>query len=83
MKGHEKVHANKAVWFRTAPSSFTPSYLTAWGPNVEWPGAGSVHPAVIQVLLADGSMRPVSTSIDRPTWVKVNGRQDGVEVNNF
>lgn len=72
-----------AGWFQTGPYAFSPSYLTAWGPNTEWPGAGSVHPAVIQVGLADGSMRAVSNSIDWTTWVKVNGRQDGFSLPNF
>ena len=75
--------ATGCAWFRTGPYSFSPSYLTAWGPNVEWPGAGSVHPAVIQVGLADGSMRAVSNSIDWATWVKINGRQDGYSLSDF
>ena len=72
-----------AGWFQMAPYAFSPSYLTAWGPNTEWPAAGSLHPAVIQVLTADGAMRPVSSSIDWPTWVKINGRQDGYALSDF
>ncbi len=70
-------------WFKAAPHAFTPSYLTAWGPKCEWPGAGGVHPAVTLVLLADGSVRPASDTISWPVWVQINARQDGVSVQNF
>jgi prepilin-type N-terminal cleavage/methylation domain-containing protein len=34
-----------ARWFPGgSPHPFSPTYLTAWGPNVEWPGASSRHP---------------------------------------
>ncbi len=72
-----------AGWFKSAPYAFSPSYLTAWGPKCEWPGAGGVHPGVTLVVAADGSMRPVSDSISWPVWVQINARQDGVSVQNF
>lgn len=72
-----------AGWFKAGPYAFSPSYLTAWGPKVEWPGAGGVHPAVTMVVAVDGSVRAVSDSIDWPVWVQINARQDGATVPNF
>lgn len=72
-----------AGWFSKAPASYSPSYLTAWGPKVEWPGAGGVHPGVTLALAADGSVRPVSDSISWQAWVQINARQDGAAVQNF
>lgn len=65
------------AWFRSAPYSYNCSYLTAWGPNVEWPGASSPHPSIIMVLMGDGSSRAVASDIEWNTWVMANARQDG------
>ena len=73
-----------ARWFPGgAPHPFSPSYLTAWGPNVEWPGASSVHPGGLNCLLGDGSVRFVSETINWPTWAMVNGISDGYSVSEF
>ncbi len=64
-------------WFRSGPYSYGPSYLTAWGPNVEWPGASSAHPTVMVCMLADGSCRAVDYNLDWNIWIAVNARQDG------
>ncbi len=72
-----------AGWFKSSPYAFSPSYLTAWGPKVEWPGAGGIHPGVTLCLASDGSVRPVSDSIAWKVWVQINARQDGVSVQNF
>lgn len=69
--------AVEGVWFRQGPYSFTPTYITAWGPNTEWPGAGSLHPpGIVQVVRADASVAPVSKSVSYFTWVVLNGIRD-------
>lgn len=75
--------ARTGGFFPSNVANYSPSYLTAWGPKVEWPGAGGVHPAITMVLAADGSVRPASDSIDWPVWVQINARQDGVATPNF
>lgn len=65
------------AWFKSAPYSYGPSYLCAWGPNVEWPGASSAHPEIILCLNADASCRAVSLDLDWYIWIAVNARQDG------
>jgi prepilin-type N-terminal cleavage/methylation domain-containing protein len=65
-------------WFRTAPYSFSPTYLTAWGPNVEWPGASSSHAGgTIMCLRGDGSVAGISQKINWGQWVALNGVADG------
>ena len=63
-------------WFRAGPHSFTPTYITAWGPNSEWPGASALHSQLIQVIKADGAVDQVSTLVSYPIWVMLNGVQD-------
>jgi hypothetical protein len=70
-------------WFKSSPYAYSPSYIAAYGPKVEWPGAGGVHPGVTLVLAADGSVRPASDSISWPVWAQINARQDGTSVQNF
>ncbi|MFO0846034.1 MAG: DUF1559 domain-containing protein [Gemmataceae bacterium] len=65
-------------WLKTAPYGYAPSYLTAWGPNVEWPGASSVHGGgVVMCARGDGSVAGVSQSINWGQWVALNGLADG------
>ena len=65
-------------WFRAGPHAFTPTYLTAWGMNTEWPGACSVHAGdVVMCIKGDGSVAPVSDSITWFLWVNLNGIADG------
>ena len=66
-----------ASWFRSVPYSFTPTFLTAWGPNVEWPGASSMHPGIVQAGMADGSVRKVKDNLSWRTWCIINGVSDG------
>lgn len=67
------------TWFRSKPYSQEPGYITHIGPNNEYWGADSLHPGVVSVAYADGSVRTVSETIDWPTWVIINGKQDGVQ----
>jgi type II secretory pathway pseudopilin PulG len=64
-------------WFLEQPYSFTPTYVTAYGPNSDWPGPSSFHSNVILTARADGSVSRVSVTINYPTWVFLNGVQDG------
>ncbi len=64
------------VWFRAGPHSFTPTYLAAWGPNAEWPGAGSSHPQIIQVGRADGGVDSINLNVHFPIWVMLNAIND-------
>jgi len=71
-------------WFPGgSPHAFSPTYLSAWGPNAEWPGAGSLHPGGINVALADGSGRSVTSNIDWGVWAKINGIADRYEVGQY
>lgn len=65
-----------AGWFRASPHAFTPSYLCAWGINVEWPGTGSYHTGGINAGYADGSVSFTSQSIDYGTYLKLNAIAD-------
>ena len=65
------------TWFRAGPHAFTPTYITAWGPNAEWPGASGHHPAIIQVGKGDGSVDTLSENVSYPIWVFLNGVADG------
>jgi prepilin-type N-terminal cleavage/methylation domain-containing protein len=67
-------------WFRAAPHSYAPSYLTAWGPNCEWPGASSMHSGGVMAARGDGSVGFYRTSIPWGVWVAVNGIGDGASV---
>ena len=63
------------VWFRN--HSFTPTYLTAWGINTEWPGASSLHlGGGLQATFGDGSVHFLSEQMDYGTWVKLNAIKD-------
>lgn len=67
-------------WFRAPPHAFTPTYLTAWGMNTEWPGASSVHSGgVVNCVKGDGSVSGIQEGIDWALWVKLNGVADGYE----
>jgi prepilin-type processing-associated H-X9-DG protein len=70
-------------WFRVRPYMYMPTFMAAWGPNSDWPGASSMHPGQVNVLLADGSASTKSESIDYGVWLKVNGRDDGLPVLDF
>lgn len=71
-------------WFLGGwPYPFSPTYITAWGPNANWPGASGVHPGGINCLLGDGSVRFVSDTVTWPTWAMINGIHDKFSVTQF
>jgi prepilin-type processing-associated H-X9-DG protein len=64
-------------WFPSGgPHAFSPTFLSAWGPNAEWPGAGSRHPGGVNCLFGDGSARLVSETIQWRDWCAINGIGD-------
>ncbi len=63
-------------FFRSVPSPFTPTYITAWGPNSDWPGASSLHPGIVQIFLGDGSAHTMDEGVDWLTWLMINGISD-------
>jgi prepilin-type N-terminal cleavage/methylation domain-containing protein len=65
------------TWFRAGPHAFTPTFLTAWGINCEWPGASSLHPGGVQVCMADRAVRFIAETMYWPDWVVINGMKDG------
>lgn len=72
-------------WFRAGPHAFSPTYLTAWGPNCEWPGASSMHTQTLNVANGDGSVANVNVDINHNVWLQINGVADGkvVEKDSF
>jgi hypothetical protein len=69
------------AWFRSAPYDYSPTYITAWGINTEWPGASSMHTGGIMCARGDGSVSFVRSSIAWGTWVAFNGVADGSTIN--
>ena len=64
-------------WFRSAPYSFTPTYISAWGINAEWPGASSMHTGGALAARIDGSVGFYRQSMKWGTWAALNGVGDG------
>jgi prepilin-type N-terminal cleavage/methylation domain-containing protein len=61
----------------TNPYMYGPTYLTAWGMNVEWPGSSGVHSGgVVMCTKGDGSVVAVSEDITWFLWVNLNGIAD-------
>jgi len=83
MKPDNSGPAQDGAWFKSGPYSYSPTYLTAWGINCEWPGAGSTHTGnIVLVARGDGSVGSVTTSTSWGTWVALNGVADGSVVQN-
>lgn len=72
---------SEGQWFRAGPHSYCPSYLTAWGLNVEWPGASAMHSGgIVQGLRGDASVGQYMKNINWGVWVALNGLEDGASV---
>lgn len=72
--------AKPVGWVRGGPHAFTPTYLTAWGMNTDWPGASSLHTGgVVNCVRGDGSVAGIFEGIEWDLWVKLNGVADGYE----
>ncbi len=64
-------------WFRAGPHSFSPTYLTAWPMNAEWPGASSVHTGgIVHCGRVDGSVANFNQSMHPLVWLMINGVND-------
>jgi prepilin-type N-terminal cleavage/methylation domain-containing protein len=63
-------------WFRAGPHSYMPTYLSAWGPNSEWPGASALHPGILMCARVDGSVAEFNSDIYWPTWMMLNAIAD-------
>lgn len=62
------------------PHMYSPTFLTAWGPNANWPGASTAHPQTMSVVNADGSTKSMNINIDWASWAQQNGIADGYVV---
>lgn len=67
-------------WWKGSPYLYPPTYIAAYGPNTEWPGASSEHPGGLHSLYADGSVHWINENIDYVPWLYLNARNDGTPV---
>lgn len=51
-------------WFRLAPFTYKPTYISKYGINSDWPGASSYHTGGANFLMADGAVKMLSENID-------------------
>ena len=71
------------TWFRAAPHSYAPTYITMWGLNCDWPGASSMHSGgTVLALRGDSSVTAFSKTMEWATWVALNGISDGSTVSD-
>jgi len=70
-------------YWKTSPHMRAPLYLSYSGPNANEHSPSSLHPGIVNALLADGSTRSVAETIDYLTWFKVNGIGDGYPVPQY
>lgn len=68
-------------WWKAAPYSFTPTYITAWGANTEWAGPSSVHTgSLINYLFADGGVRSLQATMDYRIFLMLNAEGDAHQI---
>ena len=65
------------TWFVEEPFAHMPTYISAHGPNNEWPGPSSLHPGMVNIVMVDGSARSLQESINWVVWLEMNGIADG------
>lgn len=77
--GIQSSTGNQASWLWMSAVSLPSSTSATWMPgNKETPWAfDSYHPAVIQFVRVDGSVFPLSETIDGTNWLRLNGMGDG------
>jgi len=62
---------------------WSPSFLLHIGLKAGWTSPGGPHPGVTNVLLADGSTRGVSDTIDYATWYYICAMKDRQTIGDF
>lgn len=72
-------HSTTLYWHTAPPNSRSCMYP----PGRIMTTANSFHPQVVQVLLCDGSVRPVRENIDLQTWRALGTRRTGDLVGSF
>ena len=70
-------------WFKTNPYMMGPTFMGRDGINTDKYGAHSLHPGIVNAVLADGSTHSVSETVDWGIWCKLGGRTDGQTVPEF
>jgi hypothetical protein len=58
------------------PYAFTPTHISAYGPNSDWPGADSYHFNVLNCVMADGSVQALTMNIPWGIWASLNAISD-------
>ncbi|MEN6495453.1 MAG: DUF1559 domain-containing protein [Thermoguttaceae bacterium] len=70
-------------YWRVNPSMRAPAYMSFSGPNSNEHSPCSRHPGTVNAVLADGSVRNVSQTVDYLIWLKANGMADGFMVPEY
>lgn len=65
------------------PYLFPPTFIAAYGPNDEWPGAGSLHTGGVHATMADGTVRFISQNINWTLYNNICSRASGEPVGDF
>jgi len=64
-------------YFKNSPGQYKPTFITAWGINCDFEGVTSMHTGGVQVMMADGSVRFLSQTMDWITYRNMNTKSDG------
>ncbi|MHB8901897.1 MAG: DUF1559 domain-containing protein [Thermoguttaceae bacterium] len=64
------------TYWKTGPHMRYPAFLTYAGPNSNEHAPSSLHPGIVQVLLADGSVRNMNETIDYVTYMYATSMSD-------
>lgn len=73
----------KATVYLAAPNAAPCENGNAGGLAGRWNSARSFHVGGVQATMADGSVRFISTNIDRQTWMKLGVYNDGLTIGDF
>lgn len=79
----DRVYSCKATVYIAAPNAAPCENGNAGGLAGRWNFARSFHVGGVQCTMADGSVRFISTNIDRQTWMKLGVYNDGLTVGEF